>query len=366
MKKKWYDIKAMAANGQPVAAGQPAAKYEISIHGDIGYWGVTASEFIAEFNAIPADAEILLSVHSDGGEVLESLAIYHVMARARDRITARVEGLAASAASAIIMAAGRIEMPANAYIMIHSPFTVAIGDHSDLRAAADVMEKLNDSYAAIYAERSGKDTTEIQEIMAAESWFNGEEAVAAGFADAVLDALPAQAHLSEHARAKFINPPKALADDADPAPSPADPAPSPDPAPAPDSDPNPDPEDAPMAADAVATACVDAGFSALAAPLIRASANAAAVTQRLSEAREIQALASAAGRPEDAELLALAGVSVETARARLTAARAANVPAISPHVPSDAPADPQPDKPVAKKLDFRNIYSARQAANKVA
>jgi hypothetical protein len=260
------------------------------------------------------------------------------------------------------MAAGRIEMPANAYLMIHSPFTVAIGDHSDLRAAADVMEKLNDSYAAIYAERSGKDIAEVQAIMAAETWLNGEEAVAAGFADAVLDALPAQAHLSEHARAKFINPPKALADDTDPTPADPNPEPSLDPAPAPD----PAPEDAPMPADAVATACLDAGFAALAAPLIRASANTAAVTQRLSEAREIQALATAAGRPEDAELLALAGVSVETARTRLTAARAADAPPISSHAPSDAPADPQDDKPVAKKLDFRNIYAARQAAHTAA
>ncbi|CAM3794228.1 head maturation protease, ClpP-related [Castellaniella denitrificans] len=360
MKKKWYEIKALASNGAPVAEGQPAAQYEISIHGDIGYWGVTASEFIAEFSAIPADAQILLSVHSDGGEVLESLAIYHVMARARDRITARVEGLAASAASAVVMAAGRIEMPANAYLMIHSPFSVAVGDYSELRAASDVMKKLNDSYAAIYSERSGKDVAEVEAIMAAETWLNGAEAVAAGFADVVLDALPAQAHLSEHAQAKFHKAPKALVDVTDPKTEPSDPPadPSTDPANVPASD--------PMSADAVATACVDAGFAALAAPLIRASADAPSVTQRLNEAREILALAKSAGRPDDAELLVLAGVSVETARARLTAARAAGVPDISAHAPSDAPTEPQDDKPVAKRLDFRNIYSARQAANKVA
>lgn len=355
---KWYVIKALAANGQPVADGKPAARYEISIHGDIGFWGVTASDFIAEFNAIPADVPILLSVHSDGGEVLESLAIYHVMARARDRITARVEGLAASAASAVVMAAGRIEMPANAYMMIHNPFSWAAGDHSELRAAADVMKKMNDSYASIYSERSGKDIAEIEEIMAAETWMNGTEAVAAGFADAVLDALPAQASLSEHARARFQKAPQALVSDPSPPPSP-DPAPDPAPEPTPDPDPIADP----MPADEVAVACVDAGFAMLAAPLIRAAADPAAVTQRLDEAREILALATSAGRPEDAELLVLAGVSVETARAKLTAARAANVPAISPHAPSDAPQDGD-DKPVAKKLDFRNIYSARQAAHK--
>lgn len=352
---KWYEIKALAANGQPVADGETADRYVISIHGDIGFWGVTASDFIAEFSAIPDDKPILLSVHSDGGEVLESLAIYHVMARARDRITARVEGLAASAASAIIMAAGKIEMPANAYLMIHSPFSVAVGDYSELRAASDVMKKMNDSYAAIYAERSGKDIAEIEEIMAAETWLNGTEAVAAGFADVVLDALPAHAHLSEQAQARFQKAPQALV---------AEPAPKTDPTPAPNPDPDPAASLDPMPADEVAVACVDAGFPALAAPLIRAAADPAAVTQRLDEAREISALATSAGRPEDAELLVLAGVSVESARARLTAARAANVPAISPHAPSDAPEGEGDSKPVAKKLDFRNIYSARQAANK--
>lgn len=355
---KWYKIMALAANGQPVTDGKPAARYDISIHGEIGFWGVTASDFIADFNAIPDDAPITLSVHSDGGEVLESLAIYHVMSRSRDRITARVDGLAASAASAVLMAAGRIEMPANAYLMIHSPFIVAVGDYSQLRATSDVMKKMNDSYAAIYAERSGKDIAEIEAIMAAETWMNGTEAVAAGFADAVLDALPAQASLSEQARARFQKAPKALTTEPIPAPDPA-PAPSPAPAPAPTKD--------PMPADQVATACVDAGFSMLAAPLIRAAADADAVTHRLDEAREILALATSAGRPDDAELLVLAGVSVETARAKLTAARAANMPAISAHAPSDAPPDLEGDRPVAKKLDFRNIYSRRQAVtNKVA
>ncbi|CAM5288585.1 head maturation protease, ClpP-related [Eoetvoesiella caeni] len=347
---KWYEIKALAANGQPATDGKPAVRYEISIHGDIGFWGVTASDFIAEFNAIPDSAQILLSVHSDGGEVLESLAIYHVMARARDRITARVEGLAASAASAVVMAAGRIEMPANAYLMIHSPFSVAVGDYSELRAASDVMKKMNDSYAAIYAERSGKDIAEIEAIMAAETWLNGTEAVAAGFADAVLEALPAQASLSAQARAKFQKAPKALTTEPSPVPDP-----TPTPAPAPTAD--------PMAADEVAMACVDAGFPMLAAPLIRAAADPTAVKQRLDEAREIQALSASAGRPDDAELLVLAGVSVETARAKLTAARAANAPAISAHAPSDAPPESEDVKATSKKLDFRNIYSRRQAVN---
>ena len=94
--KKWYSIQSSAQSGAPA---------KISIHDEIGAWGVTARDFIRDFDSLPQDSNIELSVHSPGGSVFEALAIYHVLNRAKDRITARVEGLAASAASLIVMAA---------------------------------------------------------------------------------------------------------------------------------------------------------------------------------------------------------------------------------------------------------------------
>ena len=89
--KKWYSIQSSAQSGAPA---------KISIHDEIGGWGITARDFIRDFDALPQDAAIELSVHSPGGSVFEALAIYHVLARVKDRLTARVEGLAASAAAA--------------------------------------------------------------------------------------------------------------------------------------------------------------------------------------------------------------------------------------------------------------------------
>jgi len=353
MTKKWYEIKALAANGQAVADGTPAVKATISIHDEIGAWGILAREFIAEFKALPAGVPIELSVHSPGGSVFEALAMYHVMVAERDRITARVEGVAASAATIPLMAAGRREAPANAYLMVHNPAMVSFGEAEEMRKVADLLDKVKGSIAAIYATGTQKPQADIVEMMDEETWMTGQEAVNAGFIHAVTDAMPVAASLAENVRTRFTKVPKALA-----APAPPTPAPVP-----------PDPENAaePMPADEVASACVEAGAAPLAALLIRAKATPEAVKQRLDEAKEITALAQAAGRPGDAELLVLAGVSVDAARARLTAARGTEVPPINPHARADqTPGDKDPQAQRNKRLDFRNIYAARQAANKAA
>lgn len=353
MTKKWYEIKAMAADGKVAADAAEIARAEISIHDEIGAWGIMARDFIADFNKIPTSAPIDLSVHSVGGSCYEALAIYHVLARSKERIVARVEGVALSAASMIVMAAGKVEMPANAYMMIHNPLMATIGDHREMQSVADLLGKLKSSFAAIYCAKTGKSEADVIAMMDAETWMTGEEAVAEGFADTVIDAVEAVASLSESTQARFVKVPQALA------PSPTPPAvPAADPAPGPTA----------MPADKIAAACAEAGLAALAAPLIRAESSPEAVTQRLAEAREIAALAQAAGRPADAELLVLAGVSVETARARLTAARAAELPPIDPTTSSD-PARPDGEPTGARaalnaRLNFSNIYSRRQAGAK--
>lgn len=329
--KKWFSIQSSTPSGTPA---------KISIHDEIGGWGVTARDFIREFEALPQDSMIELSVHSPGGSVFEALAIYHVLSRAKDRLTARVEGLAASAASLIVMAASKIEMPENAYLMIHNPWAVAIGDSSAMHDMADVLDKVKGSLTAIYARRTGKTDEEIGALLDAETWMTGEEAVAAGFADTLLGVAPVSAKVTDVARAHFMKLPQALS--------------------APES----------MPADEVAAACADAGFGKLAASLIRAKATSTAVTARIGEAQEIVALAKAAGRPGDAEPMILGGLSVEAAREKLLAARASGNPGVTGQnsvtdSAFEAPAHEAPsgdDKPVAN-VHFKTIYTARQAVN---
>jgi ATP-dependent Clp endopeptidase proteolytic subunit ClpP len=178
--KTWYQIK--AKENKPKAA-------DISIYDEIGMWGVSASAFMRDLKSMGELDEINLSIHSPGGDVLDGWAIYNALKNNKARVTARVEGLAASMASVILMAADEIEIPENAYVMIHNPWGVAIGDAEELRDTAELLDKLGNGLVNAYASRTGNDEDEIREMMSAETWMDGKEAVERGFADTLLNGV---------------------------------------------------------------------------------------------------------------------------------------------------------------------------------
>lgn len=211
MSRTWFTIKN--------AADAPAA--EISIHDEIGAWGISAKDFLGQLKNIPAGRPLNLSLHSPGGEVFDGLAIYHAL-KARGNVNVRIEGLAASMASVIAMAGTRIEMPRNAYLMIHNPSGFAMGDAADMRQLADLLDKLKGSLIAAYRDRTKKSDEDLTAMMDAETWLTGEEAVAQGFADEVTDAvaLSASAFKGSRITAQLTHRPAALFD------TPAPPTPS--------------------------------------------------------------------------------------------------------------------------------------------
>jgi ATP-dependent Clp endopeptidase proteolytic subunit ClpP len=178
--KTWYRIQ--AKENKPKAA-------DISIHDEIGLWGVSASAFMRDLRGMGELDEIHLSIHSPGGDVLDGWAIYNSLKNNKAKVTARVEGLAASMASVILMAADVIEIPENAYVMIHNPWGVAIGDAEELRDTAELLDKLGNGLVNAYASRTGNDEDEIREMMSAETWMDGKEAVERGFADTLLNGV---------------------------------------------------------------------------------------------------------------------------------------------------------------------------------
>jgi ATP-dependent Clp endopeptidase proteolytic subunit ClpP len=178
--KTWYQIK--AKTDKPKAA-------DVSIYDEIGMWGVSASAFMRDLKSLGELDEINLSIHSPGGDVLDGWAIYNALKNNKAKVTARVEGLAASMASVILMAADQIEIPENAYVMIHNPWGVAIGDAEELRDTAELLDKLGNGLVNAYASRTGNDEDEIREMMSAETWMDGKEAVERGFADTLLNGV---------------------------------------------------------------------------------------------------------------------------------------------------------------------------------
>jgi len=173
----------------------------ISIHDEIGFWGVTAKDFIDELNAkFKNVTHIELSLHSPGGNVFEGIAIYNVLKLHPAKVTARVEGLAASIASVILMAADIITMPENAYLMIHNTTGGAWGNSDNLREMADLMEKLQATIRNIYLKRTGITEDKLKDLMAAETWMTGAEALDMGFADVVLDKVDMAAKAGDYSK----------------------------------------------------------------------------------------------------------------------------------------------------------------------
>lgn len=178
--KNWYTI-TNKANG-------PA---EISIFGPIGNtWdgeGVTAAKFIKDFKAIKAD-DVTLTINSPGGSLFDGLAIYTALAASGKNITAKVMGLAASAASVVLMAAKRIEMPKNTHQMAHKASGGVYGTAEEMREMADVVDSLDKSIIATYAARSGKSEDEIKNLLdKGDLWLTADQAVEMGFADAATE-----------------------------------------------------------------------------------------------------------------------------------------------------------------------------------
>lgn len=157
---------------------------EISIYDEIGYVGVTASDFIRDLDSVKSN-KISLRLNSPGGDVFDGIAIMNALKNHKAEVTVHIDGLAASIASVIAMAGDHVVMAKNATLMIHDAWTMGIGNSQDLRKTADLLDKTSDNIASIYADRSGSDVEAWRNMMREETWFSAEEAVEAGLADEV-------------------------------------------------------------------------------------------------------------------------------------------------------------------------------------
>ena len=167
----WYNIKNNAKDNLA----------EVIIYDEIGMYGVDAKSFISEIKSIPTNQNVLLRINSPGGSVIDGLAIYDAVNRMPQKVTSRVEGIAASMASVIALAADEVIMSENSLYMIHNVWGGEVGDSGDLRKAADLMDKMSDRLVNIYVSKTGKSEDQIRSWMDEETWFNSSEAIEAGF-----------------------------------------------------------------------------------------------------------------------------------------------------------------------------------------
>lgn len=175
------------------AAAEENAAPELILYGDIAsetWWGdeVTPRQFTEELDALGAVPEIVVRINSGGGDVFAANAIYTRLKDNAAKITVKIDGWAASAATIVAMAGDVIEIPGNGVFMVHDPSMGLLGyfNEADLVKLTDEIKVIKQSIVNGYALKTGKPADEIASIMAAETWYDGKQAVEAGFCDKLM------------------------------------------------------------------------------------------------------------------------------------------------------------------------------------
>lgn len=156
------------------------------------YWGGVSPRMFLEALAAVGGADVHLRVNSPGGSVFAARAMEQGIREYSGKVFTHVDGLAASAASFLILPSDSIEMAPGSMLMIHKAWAIGYGNSIDLAALAALLEKIDGTLVASYQSKTGKDAQIIADWMAAETWFTAQEAVDQGFADTVAqDKTPA-------------------------------------------------------------------------------------------------------------------------------------------------------------------------------
>lgn len=310
--KHWYHL---------VASGEAEQRtIEVFVYGEIGGWGITASQFVQDLRALDDGVSpVVAAFNSIGGDLFDGLAMHNALARLGERCTARVDALAASAASVAVCGAHRVVMASNSMLMIHNPYTWAAGDAEDLRRVADVLDQTLEAIIAAYKSKAPDiDDAELRRLVNAETWLTAAEAVALGLADEVVDGVAVKACLGEGAVLhRFQNAPQDLLaqlDESDELEAEQPPAPEPQP-----NNPPAPVVDSTKLALMITQSCTQAGISNLIEPLINSTKllDEQTVQAAITEAKAVRDLCVAARLPESTVEFVKAGLDVNAVRARL-------------------------------------------------
>lgn len=176
-----------ARRGEFRAEGDELYLYDVIVADETEaewFGGVSPRAFRGALASLRGRA-VTLRVNSPGGSVFGGEAIAQAIRDHDAPVTAHVDGLAASAASFVAIAAAEVVMAPGAFLMIHRAWSLGMGNAEDMLATAALLEKIDGRIAAAYAERAGEGDADWAALMAAETWFTADEAVAAGLADRI-------------------------------------------------------------------------------------------------------------------------------------------------------------------------------------
>ena len=345
--KTWYAMHASGVASERVI--------EVFVYGEIGTWGITASQFMQDLRAVDDGVSpVIAAFNSIGGDLFDGLAMHNTLARLGERCTARVDALAASAASVAVCGAHKVVIASNAMLMIHNPWTYAAGDAESFRKVADVLDQTMEAIIAAYkAKAPDIDEKDLRDMVAAETWLTAKEAVALGLADEVGDGIQVKACLGQGGvMQRYQHTPAELLAQLN-EPSGIDPEPNTE---------LPPVMDSAQLALLITQGCTQAGISNLITPLVQATGlkDETTVQAALTHAQAVNDLCVAARLPELCAEFVSAGLDESAVRARLFDKLVSSGNGFE--IDNTLPLNPEPAPKVqAKQPDAPSIWASRQA-----
>jgi ATP-dependent Clp protease, protease subunit len=180
--EKFWQFKSLAAGeGELMLYGEIA---------DMTWWGdeVTSKQFLQDLKNLGDIQNLTVRINSPGGDVFAAQAIYTNLKEHKAKVTVKIDGIAASAATIVAMAGDTILIEEGAYMMIHNPSTMLFGSYNadDIDKMSDMLGVIKEGMITNYTKRTGLDRKAVSKIMDAATWYTGQEAIDAGFADKLM------------------------------------------------------------------------------------------------------------------------------------------------------------------------------------
>lgn len=176
---KTCEIRVQSSNNQ-------ATVYVYDVIDDI--WGIDAESFVREINALDVST-LHVRINSPGGDVFTARAMQTALAQHPAAVIVHIDGLAASAATFLAMAATKVNISEGAFFMIHKSWAFTVGNADELRTQASLIDVMDSNIANDYAKRTGIDYQNVMQMMDDETWLSAEQAVDKGFADEVISTV---------------------------------------------------------------------------------------------------------------------------------------------------------------------------------
>ena len=145
---------------------------------------ITPGIFASELNV--GSGPVTIWLNSPGGDVVAAAQIYNMLIDYPGHVTVNIDGIAASAASVIAMAASTVAMSPVSMLMIHNPATMAVGDKDELARAMNMLDSVKESILNAYQEKTNLSRAKLSKLMDAETWMDARAAIDMGFADEFL------------------------------------------------------------------------------------------------------------------------------------------------------------------------------------